>query len=517
MFLRAIVLASQMATAAAAATPQQPAEAADAPTTAEQLGLGEEVSLDLPDASSELTGDVDRWVLHDVLSSGLAHSRAVRETRAGDGAATPVPPGWQDALMRARLHARLRGQPEQHHPQDLARLQSDIPLADHPLVDLYIDYFTGRGRLFFERWLARASRFRPMMEGILAGRGLPQDLVFVAMVESGFSARAVSSARAVGFWQFMPSTGRLYGLQHNAWVDERRDFVRATEAAASYLAQLYAQTGDWHLAWASYNAGEGRIRRALAKSGTTNFWELIEARHGLAKETVHYVPKVIAATIIAKNASHYGFAQVEHLPPLVYDEIFVEQAVDLRRLAARTGAALETLRELNPALLHDITPPQKKSRLRVPLGRGDELAQRIASMPPAQRLTFWQHRVRPGDTLSGIARLYRTDMRAIAEMNKLPKSNFLRAGASLVVPALPPSGKGQLAQASKQATPRRRQVLPPKLRPAEGASLARHTVAAGDTLWSIARRYGVTVERLRATNTVRGARRLSVGDVLDIF
>lgn len=507
------------------------ADAADANALAkdadDEAGLGENVTQDVPDSSIDLSVDVDRWVLHDILSSGAAQTLPWSERLAPRGVnpgCSWQQPDWPARLQEQRLIARLQGEPEQHHAVDVARLSFDIPLADHPLVDLYIDYFTGRGRIFFEKWLARSGRYAPMMRRILSDRGLPEDLIYLAMVESGFSASAYSSARAAGYWQFIGSTGQLYGLRHDMWVDERRDFVRATEAAASYLSQLHRQMGDWHLAWACYNAGEGRVRRALGRYKTHNFWTLIKNPHSLAKETTHYVPKIIAAAMIAKDAERYGFKNVEWMEPLDFDEINVKDAVDLRRLADRTGVPLLTLRELNPALLHDMTPPGRLSLLRVPAGRGTEIAALVSTLPPAERLTYWQHRVRQGDTLSGIARRYHADMRGIMEMNHL-RNAFLRVGQQVMVPVLPLPAY-RLAQAGRsRAVPAAGR--PPKkiaqrvagtaLRVHGKDRVARHVVTQGDTLWSIARRYGVSVDRIRSTNVVRRATRLAIGEVLEIF
>ena len=464
---------------------------------------------EIPDASAELSDDIDRWVLHDLILQGAVVT-PLPGVRSRPAPITPLVSGWRSRLARRQLLARMGGAPQQHHLVDAGRLGIDIPLAEHPLVDLYIDYFTGRGRLFFERWLQRASRVRGIMEKILTERGLPRDLVYLAMVESGFSAEAVSSARAVGFWQFIAPTAQVYGLRRTLWIDERRDFERATEAAADYLAELYRQTGDWHLAWASYNAGEGRVRRALDRTGARTFWDLIERRHTLAKETVHYVPKVIAAAIIAKDAGRYGFVVSPLAEPATWDEVVVERAIDLRKLAPVGSESLAQLRALNPALLHDITPPDTVTRLRVPPGEGVALAARIESLPAAQRLAYWQHRVRPGETLSHIARAYGADMRAIAEVNRMSQGALLRVGRLLVVPAVPDGRR-----VARPSGPRR--LARPETVAVGGKSRASHTVAQGDTLWGIARRYGVTVAQLRATNRVRGARRLAVGDVIDIF
>jgi membrane-bound lytic murein transglycosylase D len=497
---------------------------------------------DLPDSSEALSNDVDRWVLRDLLLQGLAMQRP--ETApggmgapggpgagAGAGAAAPALPAQSlperptelaDALGQARLIARLRGVPEQHHLQDSAALRFDIPLASHPLVDLYIDYFSGRGRWFFAKWLERSRRFIPMMRPILERAGVPQDLVYVAMIESGFSASAYSTAAAAGYWQFIGPTGKLYGLSHTLWIDERRDFERATQAAARYLGALYREMGDWHLAWACYNAGEGRIRRALAKYHTHDFWQLIAYPKSLAKETMHYVPKVIAAAMIAKNPERYGFTNLQAQAPLHYDSIPIHGAIDLRILAQRSQISIDTLRELNPALLHDITPPHQSTALRVPQTHGPRVAALVARLPENRRLAYQQVKVVRGDTLFGLARRYRADLQAMRDINRL-KTSRLMPGQLLVIPSLPPGtgrSRAKLVQARASAAATAATTL---RRNRRGTTLGhmrahagrnRHVVVHGETLWSIARRYGVSVDRIKRNR--RGPRILA-GDVLEIM
>jgi membrane-bound lytic murein transglycosylase D len=306
---------------------------------------------------------------------------------------------WRNLLEQESAEAHLRHEPHPHS-ESFRHLQFDIPVIDHPLVDVYIDYFTGRGRWFFENWLARAARYIPIMQPILEAKGLPKDLVYLAMIESGFSARAISTAAACGYWQFIRSTGKIYGLQADMWIDERRDFIRATEAAADYLGELYKQFGNWHLAWAGYNAGDGRIRRAMAKYGASDFWTLIEHRNSLAKETKHYVPKIIAAAIVAKDRERYGFTAIQPESPLIFEEVKVADAIDLKVLAEKLSITAEQMRDLNPALLYDITPPGRTMAIRVPQGRAAEATSIIAELPVTERLTYAQHKVRKGDTLS---------------------------------------------------------------------------------------------------------------------
>ena len=506
----------------------------DAPLDDDAVPPAKAVTDELPDNSSDLTVDVDRWLLHDMLSEGVAQTPYWRANFAEARAA--VSPSshndlddWQDRLRMARASAMLAGQPQQHHAVNAQALRFNIPLASHPLVDLYIDYFTGRGRWFFERWLNRGSQVMPMMREILAAEGVPEDLVYLAMVESGFSAHAYSSAAAVGYWQFIASTGSTYGLTRDRFVDERRDFVRATHGAARFLSTLHRHLGDWHLAWASYNAGEGRIRRAMNKTGAKTFWQLIARNHGLAKETVHYVPKIIAAAIVAKDAARYGFHPAQAVP-LKFDTVPVRGALELAILAREARCSLDELRALNPSLLYGVTPPGRTSQLRIPTGTRNAVQTALARLPVQRRVTYAAYKVRKGDTLSGIARRMSSNVETLRQFNALTNKP-LRPGTQLVVPSFrlaatpPPAARPQLrvarAQTGKKTTLASFVGRSPPKRPSlrvsrRGRARAHHVVASGETLWSIARRYGVSLEQVQGRKK-RGGDRIAVGEVIDIF
>lgn len=402
----------------------------------------------------------------------------------------PQRPCFEDGLLMQQLPLLQHMQPtfSQH-----IQLAFDIPIMNHPLVNNYIAYFTGRGRPLFTKWLERKTRYMPLMQDILQKQGVPKDLIYVAMIESGFSSHAVSSARAAGYWQFMNATGKYFGLQHDMWIDERRDFVRATEAAALYLSQLYKEFGDWHLSWAAYNAGPGRLRRAMEKYNTRNFWQLISYKKSLATETMHYVPKIIATAMIAKNPERYGFRDLKLEKPLVYDEITVRQATDLRKVAKHTNISLHTLRELNPSLLHDITPPNKQITLRVPPKQGTAVASILNRLPSEERLNYKPHHIRQGDTLSSIAHHYHTSVDAIQSFNKLHDKR-LPVGKTLLIPIVT------------------------NTRPIKyNKYMAKHhVVASGETLWSIAQHYRTSVKHIKNRNR-RSSNALAVGEVLQIF
>ena len=456
----------------------------------------------------------DHRVMRSTLWRGFAQTRSV-EAQLDDVFKglhrVPAMPSWQEELQKQELMARLR--PAGRHQGSSSNTRGvvfDIPVADHPLVDAWVDYFTGRGRIHFERYLARAERYRPIMEPILLEHGLPRDTIYLAMIESGFNAQAYSVAAASGFWQFIQSTGRLYSLRSDNWVDERRDFVMATHSAARFLKDLYNEFGDWHLAWAGYNAGGGRIRRAIKRFETQNFFELIAHRGSLAEETRNYVPKIIAAAIVSKNRERYGFEQIEGLETLQWDELRVASATDLRVVARKLNVDLETLRVLNPALRHDITPPGREFHIRVPAGRGAEVSGWLAELPPSKRLNYKQYVVKSGDSLHRIAARYGASMQMVRELNRIHNPHLLRPGQMLIIPTL--KGGSQLVATVQRKT----RNWSAKASAAKEEARARHRVANGDTLWSIAQRYGTTVEHLKRWNR-RRTNRIGVGEVLYIF
>ncbi len=317
----------------------------------------------------------------------------------------------------------------------------DIPVELNDQVQEFIREFQGPLRDHFVVWLSRAARYVPRMREILVRAGLPADTVYLALIESGFNPEAYSRARAAGQWQFIASTGRLFGLRSDFWVDERRDPEAATRAAAAYLEELHAQLGSWYLAWAGYNAGAGTILRAIRRQKTTDFWRLGHGRT-LRRETKGYVPKLIAAALIAKQPRAFGFDDVTPRPPLVYEEIEVPPLIDLDVIARAAGTSVAELHALNPALRRFCTPPSSDGapwRLRVPPGTKAAVRAALERLPaPPARLSFGVHRVKAGETLARIARDAGVTPEAIARMNGL-RGKRLRPGRELVIPL--PAGR----------------------------------------------------------------------------
>lgn len=403
----------------------------------------------------------------------------------------------------------------------------DIPMEVTPVVEQYLTYFTTRGRKWYATWLSRSGRYLPMMKQIFRENGLPEDLTYLAMIESGFSTKAWSRARASGPWQFMRATGSRYGLNDDWWIDERRDPELATRAAAAHLRDLYEEFGDWYLAAAAYNAGSGKINRAIRMYGTRNYWELCAAGRYLKPETKHYVPKLIAAAIIAKHPEQFGFHGIEYLEPLEYENVTVTDATDLRVVAECADADFDSVRELNPSLKRFCTPPgQEAFEIRVPKGTAERFAQEYAKLDPARRVTFRHHAVRRGDTLSEIARRHGTDVSAIMRMNGLRSARSLRVGTNLVIP-VPAGSDAAVNVATVNETPkpqrdtdRRKAVRVAAAAPTEppaGREKVQITLTSGDTLWSLSQRYGVSVTEIKRWNAIRNHRSVQAGRRLTLY
>jgi membrane-bound lytic murein transglycosylase D len=458
----------------------------------------------------------------------------------------------------------------------------DIDVAtynSHSRVRWYLDFFQSKGRERMGIWLNRMPRYEPMIRERLQREGLPGDLVYLALIESGFSNTATSRARAVGMWQFMKGTAKLYGMRVDSWVDERRDPYRATDAAARHLRDLNQRFGSLYLAAAAYNAGSGRVSRGLRRlpdddesdstSADAMFFRLYDTKL-LRRETKDYVPKLIAAALIAKEPARYGFTVTAAEPP-TYDSIIVPTMTGLDVIARLADTTVAAIRELNPQYLRLATPPAVASVVRVPAGRGSTTVAAYAELPPNRRVTFVEHFVARGETMGGIARRYRVSQRLLADANPKVRPNRLRIGQRLIVPtggAISGSVARQMADPPKPAGTNRsgwhrvrrgetltaiaddygvtvrdlqrwnslgssgriragqriRVVAPPEessdrrtaVAPAAAAAPRTHTVRRGETLTGLARRYGVSVEALREANGMSGREKLRTGAALRI-
>jgi len=363
---------------------------------------------------------------------------------------------------------------EQIDPRDF-----DYPIVLNAKVQNWMVYFLTRGRKWFVKWLARAERYGPLIIPELEEAGLPKNLLYQAMIESGFNPYATSSARAVGVWQFIQSTGKEYGLEQNWWIDERRDPVQATAAAIAFMSHLYKRFGRWELASAAYNAGGGKVNRAIRMYETKDFWELsASGRTFLAAETRNYVPKVIASTILATYAERYGLAdeipQEHRLSLWQHDIVPVPESTDLAVVARLIGASTKEIEAINPALKRGYTPPSVNNYpLNLPKGKGELFAQKFARLPAKDRVTFVRYKIRRGDTLTGLSATYKVPVKTIERMNSIRNARALRVGKRIMLPV------------RADRMPARKIV---------------HVVAGGDTLSQIAAGYGTTVEALKKGN-----------------
>ncbi len=378
--------------------------------------------------------------------------------------------------------------------------EKQIPVVLNERVMHYMTYFQTRGRKSFSIWLARSGKYIPNMKVILQQRGMPTDLVYLAMIESGFNVKARSHAAAVGPWQFIKPTAKRYGLRVDSWVDERMDPNKSTEAAANYLSDLYAMFQNWELAAAGYNCGEDRVQNAIDKYQINDFWQISEFT--LPKETKNYVPKLMAALIIARDPAKYGFVGISYHEPVPYETIRVAPQKSLSEVARVIGVSPTKLKELNPALIHDATPPGNPYPIHVPPGYASIVTQKnqqIASLknvnPQIARSSgTFRYKVRRGDTLGKIAGKYGTSVSKIKRANGL-KSSTIRVGQRLKIPGR----YTKTTYASSKNT----------------TSTVKYKVKSGDTLGAIAARHRVSALSIRRANGIKGSLILS-GQTLTI-
>ena len=311
-------------------------------------------------------------------------------------------------------------------PVERRRLEFSKAVIEHPRVRYFINQFSKSGRNDLERALARSGKYITMIAQVLHEEGVPEELAYLALIESGFVIHSSSSSGAVGLWQFVPSTARRYGLKIDSWVDERRDPLKSTRAAAAYLKDLHNYFGRWYLAIAAYNAGQGAIEKALQVSGAKDFWTL-STKAKLREETRNFVPKFVAASLIANDPQKYGFIDLSYEPPMDYEEMEIQGSLRLVSLAEMAGTDPETIRALNPELLQSRTPSEDSGfRVKLPAGHAAIFAQsyqeRETKQPP-----FLTHEVKKGDTLFAIARRYGQHVRSLMELNGLTNPT-LRVG-----------------------------------------------------------------------------------------
>jgi membrane-bound lytic murein transglycosylase D len=497
---------------------------------------------------------------------------ALRDTAAA-GEPPEVPASLDELVEAAPLTFPLDPQVRAQVEAELAALSPDIPIALNERVLSLVDWMQRpKGRRIVETGLRRAGRYREMINAILDEEGVPRDLIHLAQAESAFQPHARSRARAVGLWQFVSWRAQEYGLKINWWVDERRDPVKSTRAAARHLRDLYEQFGDWYLVLAAYNSGPMRVTRALDRAGSdADYWTLVERRL-LPRETRSYVPIILAMTLVGKDPARFGVS-VEPEPPLRFESVKVSKPTDLRRIAEVIGVDASVLRELNPHLLRNVTPPDDPDfELYVPVGTAETLVAELPRIPEAERVYWQQHRVRRGETLSGIGNRYSTSAQAIAQANGMSLKSTIHPGQVLVIPSGTSAGEvSRLMRSSRgsrtddsgpvsvsgtyrvrsgdtlSGIAARHRVSTSALAQANGLSLRSiirvgqrleipgrgesgsrssqrasgnsnggqvHRVRSGDTLWGLSQRYRVSVNELRRANPQLSSRELRAGDDL---
>jgi membrane-bound lytic murein transglycosylase D len=435
----------------------------------------------------------------EALAAGDGFSESLPEPAAIDDVADlPVATGSPNEETRRIAEEALRTE------------TNDVKIQLNDEVLSCIDLYQGPLRDWFSEALARGGRYLPRIREVFHSEGIPQDLAYVALVESAFKTGALSRTKAKGVWQFMPATGKRFGLKQDWWVDERSSPEKATRAAAQYLRSLYDMFQDWNLALAAYNAGEGKVGRSLDRHGVDDFWELTRTR-ALARETKNYVPMIHAAIVVAKAPAQYGF-EVTPEPLLTFDTVPVQDAVDLRVLAECAGTEVAQIQLLNPELRRLATPAGRAWNVKVPTGAAPAANECLTNLPPEKRVTFRTHVVARGQTLAILSKAYGTSPAAIADANGLVPGKHLAKGAELIIPIDP------------RSAPARRAIT--DVRMAQGPSRARQTddsgqrvtyrVRRGDTLATIATKYRTTVQQLKVWNRLRGTR-LAAGETLTLY
>lgn len=402
----------------------------------------------------------------------------------------------------------------------------DIPVVYNAQVKKWISYFLNRGRPFFERYAERAGRYAPILGAILEEHGLPRDLIFLAMAESGFNNRAKSWAKAVGPWQFMPYTGKMYGLDQDWYRDERRDPIKATVAASRYLTKLYDDFGSWELAAAGYNAGEGKISRAIRKYNTDEFWGLTKGRY-LKDETKNYVPKIMALAIIGKNLTAFGFEEIDFHEPLDFDEITVGPFTDLYKLSDVMGIELEEIQRLNPELLRWFTPPNMAEyKLRLPTGAAEKWV--TCCMGQDLKATEFQEFIvdKKSMSLSQVAKKFRIKhVNVLANLNQTNEGTSYRKGEVIKLPfrlgeVVSPDNNmyADLYEKSRKeilSKNKRYKRYYAKSKGGRNRSPKVYVVKKGESIKSVAKKHGISVQRLIASNSkLKKSRSVKAGDKL---
>ena len=399
------------------------------------------------------------------------------------------------------------------------RTLPDDPIAASPWaddkkieerVDWWVTFWQTRAGDRLQRALVRMGRYEDFIDAEIAARGLPPSLRYLPVIEAGYYPLAVSPAGAGGLWQFMPATARWLGLGVTPLVDHRFDPYAATPRALDFLAELQKQFKSWFLALAAYNGGPGRVERAIREHGGGALRDddlFLRIRDRLPAETRDFIPRFLAAVRVASEPEAFGLGGFVKDAPWTFDEVMVEEAVSIDVVAVAAGAPEEEVRDLNPHLVLGLTPAAGTTLVRLPKGSASSFGERLAAIPVDQRVTFTTHRVAAGETLSHIARNYRVSVAELQAANPEVEPRRMQIGTRLVVPRAGPAAKAAAGGGNEEE----RRADPPST-----GSEHLYTVKRGDTLWLIARLYGVELERLLAHNELAADATIQPGDEIRI-
>jgi membrane-bound lytic murein transglycosylase D len=416
--------------------------------------------------------------------------------KEGDGfTERPLEPALIDELKNINTFPTPDQETKAEVEQELKSISYDLPVEVNDTVLSFIRIFQNARRKEFLGGLVRSGRYLELMKQIFREEGLPEDLVYTALIESSFKSNAYSRARAKGFWQFISGTAKRYDLKMDWWVDERSDFEKSTRAAARYLKDLHGMFGDWYLALAGYNAGENKIAYGLNRSGVNSFWELSQTRY-IRQETKNYVPAILAGMIIAKDPQKYGFEE-DLETPVQFEKVPVDYTIDLRLVAECAGVSLEEIKLLNPELTRLTTPSRVSNyMLRLPSGKRETFLTEIASIPEEKRITWRKHEVKPGETLTSIATFYRTSAASISSANSFDGDGSLSIGQKLVIPI----GRNSVTYPDDDLSGPKRYYI----------------VRRGDTLHRIASKTGSSIEQICDLNNISSRHKLRIGERLAV-
>jgi len=382
---------------------------------------------------------------------------------------------------------------------------SDFPIIINNQVQVYLDLFQNQQKKSFTIWLSRSGKYLPMMQKELKDAGLPEDLAYLAMIESGYNQKAYSKAHASGLWQFIPGTGSQYNLRMNKYIDERREALKSTKAAVRFLSNLYDEFGDWHLAVAAYNAGPGKISKGLERYSVTDFWSLAENDY-LAMETKRYVPKLIASIIIAKNPEKYGFKDVQLEEPYSYDTLEVGPGLTFDAAALISNCDRKTIDILNPELCSNKTPlNQSTHQIKIPAGSKDIASKNLSRLNQIVSTDYKTHTISKGETLAQVCSRYDINTTTLLKANNL-RSSKLATGQRLRIPfqtvryqLLAEGSNKAISTAALQDNP----IV--------------HRVKKGESVLQIARKYNVPVELIVSWNNLPGSNKVNVGQKLSLY